>query len=365
MEMNEESSKSDKEHLTSRPPQLERHRKSEHTGTIIFVAGVAFLAAIIGCLLFFLVLRGGPRIPDLIGFSYKRAKEKAVDSNFSIEIDPTQDAEAQGVDKLKVEEQDPKPGVRAEKGELITVKLKGLHEAPQIEDLRGTDTSPGSIENTEESGSSGGNEQANQSRSRSVCIDPGHSGNCPSSEIDPTTGLDVADNSGASGERKAMWDLALRLKAKLEGAGYTVRLTKDSPDAYSSLRARADIGNTCEIMVRLHFDPNLQAVLYPGEGQYKSHGGNTVVVDPSVARSSAALAEVMFPYLKTVGITKKMNDTGGTSNDKGPAFVISVLSRVPVVLIENEPSLVSGNASGQEQVSEAIFRGICAYFQTH
>jgi N-acetylmuramoyl-L-alanine amidase len=195
-----------------------------------------------------------------------------------------------------------------------------------------------------------------------VCLDPGHSVNCPASEIDPATGLDVADNEGAPGELKSNWDLACKTRAILEGMGYEVVLTKQTCHTYASLRTRADIGNTCEIMVRLHFDLQLYAVLYPGVGQYKQHGSSIVYVDPAVARASEPLALALFAFLENVGVTKTMNDCGGTSNNAGPAFVGSVLSRVPVVLIEDNPAWVRDNPTGQDQVAAAIASGIDAYF---
>ena len=197
-----------------------------------------------------------------------------------------------------------------------------------------------------------------------VAIDPGHSMNCPSSEIDPATGLDVADNGGASGELRSNWELALKTKEKLEGMGYEVEFTKPSIDAYASLRTRADIGNTCSIMVRLHYDFNLHAILFPAEGQYKQRGGNIVYVNPEVAGSSAVLAQTMFPFLQSVGVTRIMNDVGGTSNNTGPAFVGSVLSEVPVVLIEDNPSMVRDNPTGQDQVASAIAQGVDTFFRS-
>ena len=199
------------------------------------------------------------------------------------------------------------------------------------------------------------------SRPVTVCLDPGHSANFPAGEIDPATGLDVADNEGAPGERQAVWELAVKTKALLEGMGYSVMLTKPSADAYASLRTRADIGNICSIVVRLHYDPDLQAVLYPAEGQYKQRGSSIVYVDPAVSRASAELAGAMLPYLREVGVAKIMNDCGGTSNNTGPAFVGSVLSRVPVVLIENGPDMLRDNPEGQERVAAATARGIDAY----
>jgi N-acetylmuramoyl-L-alanine amidase len=197
-----------------------------------------------------------------------------------------------------------------------------------------------------------------------ICIDPGHSTGGPSSKIDPATGLDVTDSSGESGESDAMWELAQKVKVRLEQAGFTVRLTKESADSYTDLRARADIGNTCSIMVRLHCDAAFQAILHPGEGQYKAHGGRRVDVDTAVARSSNELALAMFPFLKNVGIPSVRDEMGGNSNNDGTAYVGSALSRVPVVLIENNPSMVRNNPTGQNQVADAITQGIEAYFHS-
>lgn len=198
---------------------------------------------------------------------------------------------------------------------------------------------------------------------RSVCIDPGHSKGGPSSKIDPATGLDVADSSGEPGEISAVWELAQKVKARLERAGFTVKLTKESVDSYTDLKTRADIGNTCSIMVRLHCDTAFQAILHPEEGQYKAHGGRRVDVDAAVARSSNELALAMFPFLEKVGISSVREEMGGNSNNDGPAYVVSALSRVPVVLIENNPSMVRDNPRSQDRVAEAIARGIIAYFQ--
>ncbi|MBN1288552.1 MAG: N-acetylmuramoyl-L-alanine amidase, partial [Actinobacteria bacterium] len=206
-------------------------------------------------------------------------------------------------------------------------------------------------------------ERAQYLRSIMVCLDPGHSTNCPSSEIDPLTGLDVADNSGAAGELQTNWDVAIRTTTRLERMGYTVKLTKPAVNSYASLRTRADIGNTCSIMVRIHYDFSLHAVLCPAEGQYKQRGDSIVYVNPGVAAASGDLAGTMFPYLQGAGIARLMNDCGGTSGNSGPAFVGSVLSTVPIVLIENDPAVVRDNPSGQEQVAAAITEGIDAYFR--
>ncbi len=195
---------------------------------------------------------------------------------------------------------------------------------------------------------------------RVVCLDPGHSSSGPASIIDPVSGLDVADCAGEPGELRANWGLALKVKARLMQAGYTVRLTKKSMDSYVDLKTRAYIGNTCSIMVRLHRSA-FAAIFHPRAGQFKAHNGKRVDVDPVVARESTRLALVMYPYLKGVGVPRVMDEMGGNSNNTGTAYVVSALSRVPVVLVENDPSMLD-TASGQERVAAATFRGINAYF---
>ncbi|MBU4194615.1 MAG: hypothetical protein KKF66_06430, partial [Actinobacteria bacterium] len=59
------------------------------------------------------------------------------------------------------------------------------------------------------------------------------------------------------------------------------------------------------------------------------------------------------------------DDCGGTSDNTGSAFVGSVLSRVPVILIENDPGMVRNNPGGQDRVADAIVSGINVYFQAH
>ena len=200
-----------------------------------------------------------------------------------------------------------------------------------------------------------------------VCLDPGHSGRT-GNEIDPATGLNVGDNTGASGELEANWDLALKTGAQLEQAGYEVKLTKESVDAYASLRERADIGNTCEVTVRLHYDDTgFTGIMRPPPNAARcpvSDPTRITVVSPSVAAGSDELAGSLAPYL---GLPVR-DDTGGTSQGNStppghPTCLIgSVLSRVPVVCIENEVELAR-DPLGRERVAAEIVQGINAYFK--
>lgn len=196
-----------------------------------------------------------------------------------------------------------------------------------------------------------------------VALDPGHSAGCTPGVIDPDTGLDVTDNQGAPGERQAMWELALKTRDRLEEAGFEVRLTKQAPDQCVNLKERAEVGNSCHVMVRLHYDPGLHALLYPAAGQYKEKAGRRTYVDSRVAEGSRELALSLFHFLRETGVTRLMNDVGGTSANQGPAFVGSVLSRVPVVLVENNPAVVRDNPAGQDAVAAALTLGLLSYFE--
>lgn len=350
------------------------HRQGRGRNMIFLAVGIAAVVGVVTGGFFLLTSGGGPKAPGVEGMKYGEAKKKIENAGLGVEIDPKQDSEGvEGLDGHKVEWQDPKPGTGVEKDEVVTLGLKGLSESVEAtEDSKNGKREPGpatELKTTQPSSAPDATQPpqavAPTGGGKVVCLDPGHSANSPANEMDPGgSGLDVADNSGASGELAAMWELSQKTKARLEQMGYTVRPTKESANSYASLRTRADIGNACSIIVRLHYDPAMQAILYPGEGQYKQHGGTVVRVDPNVSRASAALASAMAPFLQGVGIGKVANDMGGTSNNTGPAYVGSVLSRVPVVLIENNPSTVRGNPGGQDQVADAIAQGINTYFQS-
>jgi N-acetylmuramoyl-L-alanine amidase len=203
-------------------------------------------------------------------------------------------------------------------------------------------------------------------RTVTVCLDPGHSVS-EGDEIDQATGLNVGDNTGAAGELEAMWDLACRSKDELERAGFEVRLTKTAPYEYVDLRTRAEIGNTCSIMVRLHFDPGgYEGVMRPPPNAARcpvSDPSRVTVIDAAVAAESDELARYIAPAL---GLAVR-DDTGGTSRGNGtppghPTCLIgSVLSRVPVVCIENR-LVLARDPAGRSRIAEELVRGIEEYF---
>jgi len=354
--------------------KAERRKKVRHVrNTILMVAGILVMGGLVAGLVAMISMRsGGLTVPRLVGMKYEDAKKKVEALGLFIEIDPMQDSSGNCL-KLKVEIQNPKSGAGVEAKELVTVRLAGLHESPEfVRDLEkkssgaNPDQAPPAPAPTVDSAPP----PQTSGNGRSVCLDPGHSRHS-GNETDPATGLNVGDNGGATGEIQAMWDLALKAKAALEQAGYSVRLTKDSADASVSLRTRADIGNTCAIMVRLHYDnTGFTGVMRPPPNAARcpvSDPSRVTVVDPNVASASDSLARAVAASL---GLSVK-DDTGGTSrgNTTPPGhptcLIGSVLSRVPVICIENKVDSVRNNPTGQDQVASQIVAGVNAYFQSN
>lgn len=351
---------------------LVAERRRQVRNSLVAAAILASLACVATALVMLLLVSGrGNRVPDVRGMTYEKARNRVESSGFTMEIDPGQDSSGD-CDGLEVESQDPKPGTEAGRDKVVTVRLKGLHESPElVRELAGG--APGGKRGSgapeAQEGDQPGREDLprRQPAGHTVCLDPGHSIRT-GDELDPATGLNVGDNTGSAGEVRAMWELAQKTRARLEQAGYTVRLTKESPDSYASLRSRADTGNTCEIVIRLHYDDSgFTGVMRPPANAARcpvSDPSRITVVSPAVASGSDRLAACLAAEL---GLQARA-DTGGTSKGNGTpaghptALIGSVLSAVPVVCIENRVSLVKENPGGQEEVAERILRGVNAYF---
>jgi hypothetical protein len=193
-----------------------------------------------------------------------------------------------------------------------------------------------------------------------VCIDAGHSGH-DGSEIDPATGLNVGDNTGAPGELQDNWVLARALTSRLQEAGYEVQVTRQDVNGYLSLRQRAEVGNTCAIMVRLHHDPSgFTGVMRPPPNAARcpqSDPSRITVVDAGVAGSSDRLARCIA---SSSGLPVR-DDTGGTSQGNATppghatCLIGSLLSKVSIVTIENRYDSSDAYVMG-------ILKGIDAYF---
>lgn len=339
----------------------------------LLIGAVAVIGvALLGILFFWLInLESGSKAPDLVGSSYADAVKKANAQGLSIRIDSTQDESSVTQDELEAMQvtwQSPKAGTTLGDEDRITVRLKGLSPMSGRSEAGQPDTEtaapPSAVEQPEGEPSQAGIGGA------VICIDPGHSGVTRTGEIDPATGLDVGDNGGAPGELANNWALALKLQARLQAAGYEVRLTKNGVNEYASLRTRADIGNRCSVVVRLHFDPSgFTGVMRPPVGAARcpaSDPSRITRVSDAVAKESDLLATHLANAL---GLSVRNDTVGSSTNNAVPpgytgALIGSVLSTVPVACIENQVSLVRDNPAGQEQVAAQILNGLNSYFSS-
>src|SRR5450756_2021453 len=109
----------------------------------VFMALALLVAVSVVVGLFLLLSRGsgGPRIPNVVGKTYREARQKIESVGFDVEIASNQDySNVDDLDRKKVEDQDPKAGSTAEKGELVTVRLKGLIEITEASEKAATES---------------------------------------------------------------------------------------------------------------------------------------------------------------------------------------------------------------------------------
>jgi N-acetylmuramoyl-L-alanine amidase len=163
-----------------------------------------------------------------------------------------------------------------------------------------------------------------------VCIDPGH----PSEIGAGTKGKKIS-------ELRAVWLVALKLKAELEGRGIRVVMTKNAERQMVRNADRAGIANKAkaDLMVRLHCDAAGASgfmTVYPDrQGTVRGVTGPSQSVIALSRRAATAFhkkaASMLTGHLKDRGLrTDRHTAIGGRQG----ALTGSIHSKVPVVLIE-------------------------------
>ncbi len=202
-----------------------------------------------------------------------------------------------------------------------------------------------------------------------VCIDPGH----PS---------ETARGASANGlvENTLNWQVALRLKRRLDLLRIPSVLTKNSLNQLVTNRRRAEIANgdntyrvPCSLFIRLHCDAG------GGSGYtwyYPDRAGNKQgVIGPSknVQIWSREAARVMNDAMKPVlrGSLKsnpiKTDAATGVGGKQGGVLTGSIFSRVPTALIEmcyitnKRDARFIGSIAGQEKMAQALATGIVSW----
>ena len=94
------------------------------------------LAAGIAVVILLLASSGGgmPKVPDVVGLTFKEAKKRVESAELTIEPSPEQDvSKVKDLAGREVVEQDPTEGEEAEEGTLVTVSLKGVPDKNVVE----------------------------------------------------------------------------------------------------------------------------------------------------------------------------------------------------------------------------------------
>ena len=196
-----------------------------------------------------------------------------------------------------------------------------------------------------------------------IAIDPGH----------PSEVASGRNEQHGTNETRIAWEVAVRLKERLEAAGYEVVLTKSAEDELVRNKDRALVANhaRASLMLRLHCDASVErgyAVYYP-DRQGRAKDG-TVGPAPSVIEASRRAAESVHAGMKEV-LDGQLEDNGVRTDyqtkvgrDQGGALTGSIFSEVPVLTVE---MVVLSDASdaefikseeGQRQMAEGLARGV-------
>jgi N-acetylmuramoyl-L-alanine amidase len=201
-----------------------------------------------------------------------------------------------------------------------------------------------------------------QLKGKVVCIDPGH----PSEVGRGTHGRQLT-------EVQVAWDMAIRVKERLEKLGAKVVLTKSSRDQVVKNKARAEVANRskADFMLRLHCDAAAGsgfASYYPTQ-QGTSQGVKGPSPEllkrlpPIAKRFHEALAKGMKGQLPDLGLKSDLKTAIG---GKQGALTGSIFSHVPVVLVEmvvltnpKDEAYIAG-PEGKSKFADALTQGVVA-----
>ncbi len=205
---------------------------------------------------------------------------------------------------------------------------------------------------------------------RVIAIDPGHGG----------TDQGATNRALGSNEKTYTLDVSLRLRKLLEGAGYTVILTRDSD--YDLPKAlRSDIANRAkaDLFVSVHFNslyPNtkttgVEVLCFPPRSQRSAEAWSPGSKDDSESRESPVNAFDGWNAVLAGSLHRRVLDAL-RDGDRGEKYEhLGVLRdlRCPGVLVE--PAFISSDAEGsrlaapefREAIAAALFAGIGDYAQ--
>ena len=177
-----------------------------------------------------------------------------------------------------------------------------------------------------------------------IVLDPGHSGTSLTT-IDPETQIRDEEYLNVP-ETINCFDVALRLKDKLEAAGYTVLMTKQNALDTVTKRERADVANNsgAALAVSIHTSGHsfgtygeifVQTLTSYRENIY---GQRIYFTDPSVAALSAAYGQIFETERRKIEGPSVLVDVDTKWEARGLAPgnipIVQLFSKVPWILTE-------------------------------
>ena len=200
-----------------------------------------------------------------------------------------------------------------------------------------------------------------------IVLDPGHSGTSLTT-IDPATQIEDEEYSNMP-EMKDVFDVAVILKAKLEAAGYTVLMTKQSYTDTVTKRQRADLANNNHAALAISIHTSGHTFGTYGQiyvqrlDSYRTniYGQNVYFTDAAVAATSQAYGQKFLAARRAIegsSVVVTVNTSfEGRGLAPGNLPIVQLFSKVP--WIYNEAGAPQ-NASDKERYAQSLFNGIVA-----
>jgi N-acetylmuramoyl-L-alanine amidase len=205
-------------------------------------------------------------------------------------------------------------------------------------------------------------------------LDPGHTPSGSSNRLVPDGrgGSKACNTSGTATdagypEHEFTYDVAVRVRARLEAQGAQVLLTRDDdPSAVVCVDQRGTFAedNGAELMVSIHGD---------GNSDPSVKGFFAIISSPPLNQAQGApsleLAEAVLARLRAAGFTQNPAYEGGVSRRSDIAGVS--LSAKPVAMFElgemrnPEEAALMSSPEGRERYAEAVASGIADWLTAH
>jgi N-acetylmuramoyl-L-alanine amidase len=196
-------------------------------------------------------------------------------------------------------------------------------------------------------------------------LDPGHSGTSLTT-IDPETQIRDEEYRNMP-EMKDVFEVAVRLKAKLEAAGYTVLVTKNAYTDTVTKRQRADIANNSHAALAVSIHTSGHAFGSYGQiyvqrlDSYRENisGQKVYFTDASVAAQSAKYGQIFLEERRKIegpSVVVTVNTSfGGRNLAPGNLPIVQLFSKVPWIYCE---AGTPQNDHDKDLYAESLFNSI-------